>query len=389
MRVLSVSHLFPNKINPGRGIFVKERVKGINELVELKAVAPVPYFPFIYKLQRYKNLDLVPFTEEYEGVEVYHPRYFFIPKIFKSYDGVFYRNSLRGFWENLNARFSADILDLHWIYPDCYGCLEFAKKFKKKIVATVRGNEAIYFYENTHIKNLVRSTLKEVDHIISVSSDLKDKLVDFYGISKSKISVIHNGIDSQKFFYIKKSAARKKLGLDLGKKYIISIGRLSSEKGLDHLIRAFASFPVDKNLELVLGGDGPRREDLEALSRECNVVDRVRFLGEVPHELTCLWYNSADLFCLPSLREGCPNVVIESLACGSPVVGTRVGAVPDLISSKELGLLVEPGDEMELSVALKNALETDWDRAQINDIGRRNQWSDVGGKVIDVFKMVL
>jgi glycosyltransferase involved in cell wall biosynthesis len=321
--------MFPNKEKPNFGVFVKERIKSIAEKVETTIVAPVPHFPLIHLMEKYSHTKNIRDNEEIDGLHVYHPRYLLIPRLFKYLDGLLYYISLNRFFVDILQKGNHDILDFHWVYPDAYAGLRWARLYKKKIVVTIRGNESICYSEKSLRKRILIDTLRSVDHIIAVSNDMKNKVVNEYGVDGKKVTVIPNGIDNHKFSAYDKQKARIKCNLDPGKRYVLSLCRLSEEKGLEHLFRAF-SLLDEPDLNLLVVGDGPLHKQLKSLANELNINDKVSFLGEVPHEEVCCWYNAADVYCLPSLWEGCPNVVIESIACGTPVVATDVGGVPDM-----------------------------------------------------------
>jgi len=337
---------------------------------------------------RYAGLKQIGEKESFDGLTVFHPRYFMIPKYFKFLDGRFYGNSLEPFIENLFDQIKFDIIDFHWVYPDGIGGLQWARKFGKKTVVTVRGNEAIHFFDKTIIRNMVRKRLSEFDHVIAVSNDLKDKLLRYYGIEQTRVSVIPNGIDKIKFYRMDKIEALKQCGLRQDKKYILSVSRFSKEKGLEHLLLAFKKLKC-KETDLIIIGDGPLKSVLVDMCATLGIEDRIQFPGIIGHSDICSWYNAADVFCLPSLWEGCPNVIIESLACSVPVVATNVGGIPDLIPNRDYGILVQPGDSDELAIALRSGLEKCWDKKKIENFGSKYSWEDVADKVINVFKGVL
>ncbi len=351
-------------------------------------VAPIPYFPFLSLARKYKGLDYIPLLEDYDTLSVYHPRYFMIPKYFKCMDGQLYYCALHPFISQMIKNYNFEILDFHWVYPDAFAGLRWAREFGKKIVVTIRGNESICYFEKSLRKRMVIKTLKAVDHIIAVSNDMKEKVVQEYGVERKKVTVIPNGIDPKKFFQTNKLDAQKQCGLELGSKYILALSRLSPEKGLDSLIKAFLEVSR-QDTTLLIVGDGPLKNKLEEMVRDLGISKRVLFFGAVPHEETVKWYNAADVFCLPSLWEGCPNVVIESLASGTPVVASNVGGIPDLIPNDSYGILVPAGDPVSLARALDNALNKEWDREKIAKFGSRNTWDHVAGQVIEVFEKVL
>ena len=388
MKILSVSHMFPNRIFPNYGIFIKERLKALSKIVDMNIVAPLPYFPCISLTAKYKNIHTVPALENCDSLYVHHPKYFLFPKYFKFLDGHLYYWSTNLFFKNKIMSMRPEILDFHWVYPDAFAGLMLARRYRKKIVVTVRGNESICYYEKSLRKKKLINTLQYVDHVIAVSNDMKAKVVNEYGVCHKNVTVIPNGIQPQKFKPFDRKKAREVCGLDQDKKYILSLSRLSHEKGLEFLFRAFADVHIE-NKELVVVGDGPLKDHLYELAKDLGIAKSVNFIGSVPHDKTMFWYNAADVYCLPSLWEGCPNVIIESLACGTPVVSTKVGGIPDLVPDEDYGFLVPEGDSHALAVALDDALEKKWDREKIQQYGASNTWDHVADKVVSVFDKVL
>lgn len=380
--------MFPNLVFPNNGIFVKERLKALSEIVDLNIVAPLPYFPCISLTAKYKNINTVPALENCDSLHVYHPKYFLFPKYFKFLDGHLYYWSTYKFFSELIKTINPDILDFHWVYPDAFAGLMLARRYRKKIVVTIRGNESICYFEKSLRKKKLINNLQHVDHIIAVSNDMKTKVVNEYGVCHKNVTVIPNGIQPQKFKSIDKRKAREFCGLDQDRKYVLSLSRLSHEKGLEFLFRAFAGLHI-KDVELLVVGDGPLKDHLHELAKDLGIAKRVKFIGAVAHEKTLFWYNAADVYCLPSLWEGCPNVIIESLACGTPVVSTKVGGIPDLVPDENYGFLVPSGEAGLLAVALDNALNKPWDRQKIAQYGSRNTWDHVAGSVVDLFQSVL
>jgi len=380
--------MFPNLVFPNNGIFVKERLKAMSNILDISIIAPVPYFFFISQTKKYKNIHMIPTIENFESLVVNHPRYFLIPKYLKFLDGYLYYWSTNNFFSEQIKIINPDILDFHWVYPDAFAGLMLARRYQKKIVVTIRGNESICYFEKSLRKKQLINTLQHVDHIIAVSNDMKTKVVNEYGVRHKNVTVIPNGIQPQKFKLIDRRKAREFCGLDQDKKYILSLSRLSHEKGLEFLFRAFASLHIE-DVEVLVVGDGPLKDNLHVLANDLGIAKRLKFIGAVAHEKTLFWYNAADVFCLPSLWEGCPNVIIESLACGTPVVSTLVGGIPDLVPDEDYGFLVPSGVVGPLAVALDNALNKPWNHRKIAQYGSLNTWDHVAGRVSDVFQSVL
>jgi len=330
-------------------------------------------------------MNLPDYVEEYHDLPVIHPRYLALPDVFWQIRWIPYYLVLERLWSSKDIR--TDILLIEWIYPDAYAALRYARKYKIKAVGVTHGNEAIGYLENPTRRKKYIDALRSFDGIISVSNDLKNKMIEEYSIPDYKITVIPNGIDPNKFIFIDRLRARDELGLHPKRPMSVCVARLSPEKNLDVLIEA-ASRMNTGCPDIYIIGDGPEKSKLEFLIRKLNMSKRVRLVGPIKHELIYKWLNAADFFCLPSQREGCPVVIHEALACGIPVVATTVGAIPDIICSADYGLLCPPSDVEALAFILRKALSLSWDRKKIASYGCGFTWDDVALKTLDVLRRI-
>lgn len=379
MKVTFVSHLFPNLADIFYAPFMYERVKALSRLVNIKIIAPVSVHPFSKK-------SLPAQIEIFKSIQVYHPRYFTVPSAFWSIRWFFYLIML----ERLPKDFflSADILHVEWIYPDACAVVKLAQKIGIKTVGVVHGNEAIDYYGPRRGNQIYRRTLSSLDRIIVVSRDLQNKLVLDYGVSPERISVIFNGVDLSQFAPSDSFNSRAQLGLPTDIPIGICVARLSEEKNIDILIKAIAKF-THRTFRMYIVGDGSMKTQIQRLIDDCCVQESVLLVGPVPHDQIRLWLSAGNFFCLPSQREGCPVVIHEALACGRPVVATAVGAIPDLISGTEYGILCSPGDVDGLACALTQALVTKWDHEQIAAYGRQYTWKRMAAQTVKVYQEVL
>lgn len=379
MKLIFLSHMFPNSKSPLTTPFMPERAKALSNFVDLDVVAPVSYFPF------FKN-NLPPVKEMFYGLNVFHPRYLGMPSFLWHLRWISYGLACRLFWRNRPP--VCDLIHMEWIYPDAYAFLNYARCFKMKTVGVIHGNEAIGYFEGANHRKYYKKALQALDRIIAVSADLKRKMMVEYDVPEYKIKVIPNGVDLSKFPVIERSKAREALGLPLGRLMGVCVARLSDEKNLDYLVNAI-SLLGDAAPTIYIIGEGPLKNKLNQLINQFGVGEKVILAGPVPHKEIVNWLNAADFFCLPSQREGCPVVIHEALACGVPVVATHVGAVPDLIKSDDYGILCPPSDANALSDAISRAIKKPWDREKISSHGRKFTWAEVAKKTFDVFQEII
>jgi teichuronic acid biosynthesis glycosyltransferase TuaC len=386
MRVVVFSSLYPNNVWPSHGVFVKERMTNFARLTgcEVKVVAPVPYFPALNIGSRWQYSQVAA-QETIDGIDVFHPRYFITPKIGMTLYGWLMFCSVLPKMKALKQRYPFDMIDAHFLYPDGFAATLLGRALQTPVVVSARGNDVLLYARFPLIRPFLRKTLRAANQAIAVSQELKDAMVGVGGRA-DKIRVIPNGVDSEKFHAISREEARVTLGLPQ-KKTILSAGHLIPRKGFDRLlvaVRDVCTSQPSADLQVVIVGEGPLRKELEGMVATLGLSGRVRFAGHVPHHELAVWYSAADVFCLFSRQEGCPNVVLEALACGTPVVATPVGEVPAILSSEEIGLVAEP-EAPVLAQQLARALEKPWSAHAIRACAKGYSWEGVTRALGEVF----
>ncbi len=240
---------------------------------------------------------------------------------------------------------------------------------RMRLVTTVHG--WVKFTRRTPFYYWVdRLCLRHYEAVICVSDDLHQRCLASK-VPAERCTVIENAIDTQQFARRQSvDQAKRSLGFNPERLMIGAIGRLSEEKNFEGLIRVVDRLiTAGLDLELVIAGDGDRRESLQALIEKLDRRDRIRLLGY--RSDTVDLYQAMDLFVLSSLREGLPNVILEAMAMGVPVLSTRVAGVPNLITDRQNGLLAEPGDVDSLSECLRQLAEDVSLRDRLATAGRR------------------
>ncbi len=391
MKVLTFTSLYPNNIWPNHGVFIKERMTCFAALegCRLKVVAPVPYFPRVKINWRWRYSQVLP-HEMRDGIEVYHPRYCLTPKVGMTLYGLMMFLSVLATVKKIRADFDFDLIDAHYVFPDGFAGVLLGWYFRKPVVVSARGSDINQYANLPLIRQLLRYTLGKAKSVIAVCQALNEAMIDL-GVAPEKIRVIPNGVDHDKFFPVPQAEARKKLGLPTDKRIILSVGGLVPRKGFDVLIKALSRLARKSStgdFYLAIVGDGPAREALEKLAASLGLGENVRLIGSVPHEELNSWYSAADLFCLVSDREGWPNVLLESLACGTPVVATNIWGVPEIIRSETIGLLTER-TEQAVAATLARAFETRWVADDLTAYAKQHSWERVAQSVHGVFESVL
>jgi len=259
---------------------------------------------------------------------------------------------------------------------------------RKPVVVSARGSDINVFSHFRLIRPLIKLVLRRADAVIAVSKALKDVMVNL-GCSLEKITVIPNGIDPVKFRPLPGPVARRTLDLPADCPIVLSVGKLIESKGFQLLIEAAVRVRRQRpDVMFVMIGEGPLRSQLKDMVRSLDLQNNVMIVGARPHEELAAWYSAADLFCLASEREGCPNVLLEALACGCPVITTDVGGTSEIVVSPALGILVERTPAAFAS-AVGEALGHRWDRNAIAAHGRANSWDNVASSLLNVYAGVV
>jgi teichuronic acid biosynthesis glycosyltransferase TuaC len=376
--VLTFTTIFPNSQLPLHGLFVRERVRALARLCDLRVMAPVPWVPRARWLpERYYRHSLVVREELQGSPPVTHPRFVVFPKVLKSSDGWLLAASCLLPMVALRRRFSFDVIDAHWACPDGVAAVLLARHFGIPVSVTVRGDDINVFARQSGRRQAIRWALRQADLVITLSQDLKAGVQEL-GVPSSRIVVIPNGIDTTRFRRVSRAGARQRLGLEEDGRVLLSVGRLHTSKSYPVLVEALRLLAEEfPDLSLIIVG-GPDSESdatpaISAAARGLSIADRVRLVGTQTPDQLVDWYNAADLFCLSTSREGSANVLLEAVACGLPCVTTPVGGNAEAISGPDVGFLVPP-EPPRFAAAIRAALTRAWDREAIAERARQRTW---------------
>lgn len=361
MKILTFTSLFPNAIQPWHGIFVRQRVAHFaSRGHRVNVIAPVPYAPPWVLSKRWREASQVSFEEEFDAMPVYHPRYFLMPKVSMLLHGFLMFAGAALCARRLHTKERFDCIDAHYVYPDGFAAVLLGRYLGIPVVVSARGTDISLFPTFPLIRPMIRWTLRHAAGVVAVSRALEE-VIQALGIRPTHVAIIGNGIDLDCFHPVDRSSARQKLGIAGDAKVILSVGNLVPVKGHEYLIRAIAQVAtLEPRVELYIVGEGRLRSRLEELARAEHVDARVFLVGRKPNEEMKYWYSAADASCLASSREGWANVLLESLACGTPVLATRVWGTPEVIASDELGILTEQSADA-LACGVLQALQRRWD----------------------------
>jgi glycosyltransferase involved in cell wall biosynthesis len=389
INVLTFSALYPNREMPYQGIFVENRLRRLVESGEVAAtvVAPVPWFPFESpRFGRYGTFARVPREERRHGIAVLHSRYVAIPKVGMAAAPYLMYRSLRTCMRALmRDRLAFDLIDAHYFYPDGVAAALLGRSLGKPVVITARGTDVTLIANHALPRRWIRWAAARAAGIVAVSEALRTRLIAL-GIEASRIEMLRNGVDLELFAPRDRAAARRALGLDVDGTVVLSVGQLISLKGHDLALQAVARL---SGATLVIVGEGPQAAALERLAAQLGVSERVRFPGAMPQERLATWYSAADALVLASSREGLPNVLLEALACGTPVVATAVWGTPEIVAAPAAGRLVEARTPEALAAALRDLLADPPARAAVRAFAERFAWGPTTAGQIRMFRSIL
>jgi teichuronic acid biosynthesis glycosyltransferase TuaC len=390
MRVLVLSHMYPYALEPTFGLFVHDQVKELARRCEVMVVSPTPLSPPIVRWlkARWARYASKPRQTRFEGIEVHYPKYINIPGEHGfPPSAFFYGWAIRGLVVGLKKTFDFDLIHAHAICPDGFAAAQIGQAVNAPVVCTIHGGGVNVYPHRTRLTRLVtKKAIRSVDVIITVSAALKEKTLALE-TPKREIRIIPNGVDLRKFAPIDRQQARAELGLPQDGKILVYASRLDKAKGLSYLLMAFKRvLSHESNCLLVLVGDGPYRARLNQEIAELGLGNNVRFAGLTPHNEIPKWMSACDLVVQPSLNEGSPMPVYEALACGRPMIASRVGGIPELITNDDYGLLVPPADPVALGEALLYGLRKEWDTGRIRSHSQKYTWGHVADQLIDLYE---
>lgn len=351
MKVLLFSTLYPSAARPIHGIFVETRLCELIKTgqVQARVIAPVPWFPFrAERFGEYARFAATPRHEERSGVQVYHPRYLLLPKVGMNLAPyAMALGALRTVRRLQREGFDPDLIDAHYYYPDGVAAGLLARWLGKPLVVTARGTDLNLIPQYPFARKLILQAAAQARASIGVCQALMDTLGDL-GADRSKLHTLRNGVDLERFVPEDRTQARQRLGLPLDGRYLLSVGHLIERKGHHVAIEALPRLP---GVTLLIAGGGPQEGALKALATKLNVAERVRWVGVVPQADLKWWYSAADALALCSSREGWANVLLEAMACGTPVLATNIWGTPEVVSTPAAGVLMARRDAAGLAAA--------------------------------------
>lgn len=382
MRLLVLTKIFPNSQAPLAFPHIRRQCEALHRRCDLQVLATLPWFPGASRLRRFRYSDedvsKVPDRETLFGLDVRHPKTLYVPKLLTP-SGVLYAASAYPVLRRHRNR--VDAILSTWAYPDGYAAVLLGRALGVPVFVQVIGSDLDVVAKNPLVQKQLEFAFPRAAGVVAVSPQLAD-IAHRLGAPPERTLTLCTGVERSMFRPLVKTTVRETLDLPIDSELILFVGRLSHAKGAVDALRAFEFVaPKRPRLKLAFVGEGPQRPDIEsaALHREGRVIT----LGALPGEQVAQWMAAADLVTLPSHHEGTPNVLLEALSCGRPVVSTRVGGIPSLISDERYGQLVEAGDSAGLAHAYEAVLSREYSEAELTSCPSLMSWDDNAMRLLE------
>jgi len=386
LSILTATTLFPHSAKPAHGAFVATRLEKLvaSHEVAAEVLAPVPWLPPFVRYRNAGRLDLVPPVTKRGALTVWHPRYLVIPKIGMSFTPTTLFYAMRHTLGRLIAQGRHfDLIDAHYFFPDGVAAVRLGREFGIPVVVTARGSDLNLIADFPAPRRMILEAAAQADGLIAVCQALKNRLVQL-GVAGDRVTVLRNGVDLALFSPGDRNVARREVGFT--RRTLGSVGWLIERKGHHHVIGALPQLP---DTDLVIVGDGPERGRLERLAASLNVADRVRFLGVLDQPQLAKVYRAMDALVLASSREGWANVLLEAMACGTPVVASAVWGTPEVVADPAAGVLIRNIDADGVAEGVGRLFATPLNRNATRRYAEKFDWDATTQGQLRLFRGIL
>ncbi|MDA1017440.1 MAG: glycosyltransferase [Planctomycetota bacterium] len=356
MRILFLSNVFPTPSQSTRGTFNRTLVAALSRKHAVRAIVPVPWTEEFGDLFRSGSKLGRDRTDWVDGIRVDYPRFYYPPKILRAQYGRCMWWSARKTVSRVTQEFAPNAIVAYWSHPDGEVAIRAARQAGIPAVVMVGGSDVLILARQSKSRRrAIVSVLNHADAVVCVSQDIARHVGEF-GIAHDKIHVVYRGVDAQRFHVRNDGELRSEIGVDHQQRILLSVGRLVPVKGFDTLIDAYAELRQKRaDFRAYIAGAGPLRSALQRQIDQLQLGDCVSLIGNTSPDELARWYQAADVCVLSSRSEGVPNVMLESIACGTPIVATEVGGIAE-IADPNHDRLVPAGDHGALANAIDDQL---------------------------------
>jgi glycosyltransferase involved in cell wall biosynthesis len=392
VRTLLFSTLYPSSARPLHGIFVETRLRELlrGGGVQTRVVAPVPWFwSTDARHGRFAAIANTPARETRNGIDVWHPRFLAVPKVGMTMAPLLLALGARSTLAAMQREgFDFEVIDAHYYYPDGVAAAVLACWFDKPLVVTARGTDVNLIPNHRLPRLLIQWAARRASASIGVSAHLVERLRELH-VDASRLHMMRNGVDLERFRPLPAAAARAELGI-VGAPVVLTVGNLQEHKGQRLVVEAFGRLVGHHpQARLIVVGEGPDHAYLQRQAVQLGVAERTLFAGAVANAELARWYSAADVLVLASSREGWPNVVLEAMACGTPVVVSSVGGIPEVVGSDDVGRLVRDRSGEAFARAIEDVLESRIDRGRVRAYAESFGWDRTSAQQLELFNALV
>jgi glycosyltransferase involved in cell wall biosynthesis len=392
IRIVTISTLYPHQALPSHGVFVETRLRHLvaDEDVESVVIAPVPWFPSTNpRFGPWAQAAAAPRRETRFGLDIHHPRHLVIPKIGKALTPHTLYRALKPSLSRLIASgYQPELIDAHYLYPDGVAAAWLAREFELPLVLTARGSDVTQWPDYPRPRALITAAVAQADAVITVSEALRRGLIAL-GADGDRITTLRNGVDTRLFTPTDPKTARQSIGRI--RPYCVSVGHLIERKGHDRVIEAFAlrARAGKETPDLIIIGEGPERPHLLRLAAKLGMADRVHLAGALPQPALPLYYSGAEALILASSREGWANVLLEAMACGTPVVASPAVGNDEVVRNRDAGVIARDFTPAALAGAIDDLLSYPPSRTATTAYAAAHDWRTISAGQRAIFEWVI
>jgi glycosyltransferase involved in cell wall biosynthesis len=392
VKVLILSRNYPNAVMPRAGIWVEGLVRALDRICDLRVVSPLPYCPPLPRFVAQSRLRDIPRRDRIHGIDVRYPRFAAGPGYsLHNYEADTYFWGARGEVDRLRREFPFDLIHAHFSYPDGVAAARLARRYGVPLLITEHAPWLPWMEQYPRVRRQAVWASRQCAFHMGVSQYVRDTITRFTGPAEN-LRVVPVGVDGATF-------RPEPGGGAPDPNLIVYAGRIHPIKGVDVLLQAMLQVVARRpEARLILVGGGSffrgyrlREERLRAMAAELGLGRHAEFIGERPPDKVARLMGQSAVVVLPSRAESFGAVLVEALACGTPVVATRCGGSEDIVTER-VGLLIDKECPDVLAAAIERVLDrrSDYDPAELRAHALDNfSWDGIARRTLDLYGAAL